>query len=553
MLYQKDPALQPRSSDIDKERHREELDAFHSDIVAQRAKDRVERQLEITTTQINHEYRKRIKEAREMIDRLSKSSAELATERSFLREAREVLLEYLGRLQNPIKLNLQWVQLRKNHRRSSLGNQGVSEAMDNSHRDLRGAVLKLTSALTDVDVAMKRVDECVEAHQREIKDKNTTVVLDSACLLPNLEVPVRDENSVKLHSSVVRRTGLHTEQEYQNNVAALISSAPPIRQTAKQVVARAKAVCRWIVENGYLERPTHVVDVLKSSVQDSEKQQKQLEYNAKMIQGQMLALEKNRAQLLGTLEKVHQKVVETQRRLDMKLVRPIVDDSRRDIDEELERATTSLLQSELSIKNQLFDVETRRQRLILLYQDIETELQSKKRAYAVDMSCLNAQISQDDLYGHHHHHKNNNSSSGRRGTSTSSNNNNSNNQNGSGSLSNSGAMYGAGVTSGRRQVLAPLVASGSSNNNGGTGLMASSGSHHNNHHMTNMTMRSLQQQSHLMMGDGSGRFNHQDDNNCGIINVGIGSTAKTVKTVKFPPLVTGRNNNNNNGAGSMRR
>src|SRR5262249_18738244 len=96
--------------------------------------------------------------------------------------------------------------------------------------------------------------------------------------------------------------------------------------------------------------------------------------------------------LLGTLEKLHQKLTETQRRLDMKLVRPVVEDSRRDIDEELERATTSLLQSELAIKNQLFDVETRRQRLILLYQDIETELQSKRRAHAVDVKCLEAQI-----------------------------------------------------------------------------------------------------------------------------------------------------------------
>lgn len=381
-----------RNIDIDKERHHEELDAFHAEAIAAKAKDRVEKQLEATTANINNEYRRRIREARAMVAQLTKSAADLDQEHAALLEARNQLMDYLGQMQNPLELNLQWVQLRKAHRRSSLTGRGVAEAIENNQRDLKQAIVKATAAISELDTTLKRLTECIEHHQREIKNKNISVVLDSACLVPNLEVPVRDEHSVKLHSSVMRRDNMHIENEWRNNVAALLSNAPIMRQTARHVVLRAKAVVRWIVENGFLDRPSHVIDVLKINIKDSEKHQKQLEYNRRMVQGQMLALEKNRAQLLGTLEKVHQKVVETQRRLDMKLVRPSIEDTRRDIDEELERATTSLLQSELAIKNQLFDVETRRQRLILLYQDIETELSAKKRAHAVDRSCLEANL-----------------------------------------------------------------------------------------------------------------------------------------------------------------
>ena len=395
------PSLQLGSDDIDKLRHREELASFHAEALANRAKDRVEKQLEVTTAEINIEYRRRIKETRDMIAQLTKSSGELAEERKALKEAHEQLIGYLAKLQNPLSLNLQWVQLRKSMGRGgqNTSSSSVSDAMDNNHRDLRSAVVKVTASIAELGIALQRVDDCVAAHQRELKDKNISVVLDSACLVPNLEVPVRDANSVKLHSSIMRPSGLHTEREWRNNVTGLLSCAPPIRAQARQVVMRARAVVRWVVENGFLDRPTAVVDVLQANLAETERQQMQLEFNARMVQGQLLTLERNRAQLLATLERVHQKVIETQRRLDMKLVRPVVEDARRDIDEDLERATTNLLQSELTIKNQLFEVETRRQRLILLYQDIETELLAKKRSAAMDRTCLGTQIGDPDARG----------------------------------------------------------------------------------------------------------------------------------------------------------
>merc|ERR1719456_1969638 len=150
---------------------------------------------------------------------------------------------------------------------------------------------------------------------------------------------------------------------------------------------RVAAVVKGIQESGKTKRPAVVLDALSAHVKYESQQISSLNYNAKMVAGEIATLDKHHATVTGTLEKVRQQLQHAMQRLGLQIVRPISETTRTGVEEVLEIEVINMQRTEATLCTQLKELETKRQKMVALKAKIEAEMAERNQSLSLDNKC----------------------------------------------------------------------------------------------------------------------------------------------------------------------
>lgn len=353
---------------------------------AELARMRGEKEIQIANSNIRCEYRKRIHDTRELRDRLMHHMENLKSEISAMEQCKASLLECMAEFQRPIQLTMQWMSLREKRPPSPTATgDHVDRALKQSSYDIKGGLGQLAVHLSEVEAVMKELIETRTRFERDIESKRSTILLDEACMNETIEASARQDGP--LPRALLRSHGMSTENDWRNVTNVSISSGVAIIQKSKGIRSHVVECIRSLERGGLTKRPLAVVDALGTRLKQNIQLRTNLQVNCKMSQGELLTLDKHKAMLLGSLEKVKQQMNHALQRLELRVVKPTSEALRQGVEEQLEVEVIKLRTTEATLRNQLAELEKKRARLAHLIEQMTREISDKSEAIHLDQEC----------------------------------------------------------------------------------------------------------------------------------------------------------------------
>ncbi len=361
-----------------------------------------EQEATVATFNIRSVYNKRLQDTKAIKDRavaVTKTvEAELAAAEKVMAEVVKLLADF----QLPIQYNSQWLQMRQQNDYTGATNvahsprkeldKGIITAVFKSTEDVKAGLLEAASALKGLQSTIAVLRAAQETLKRDVSLKIGMMVIDQACM-NELIHPVSDEDA-KMTRVLMQPMGLHTDNEWVNVTSAAINGA--VSAVDKCSVARKHAmkVVKENRESSNLSRHPAVVDALTTDVKYGEKLEKNLDMNAKMIQGEIRKLDKQRKLLQDSLALVGDRLRHAQQRMELCGVRTKVDTINVDVEEVLEMEIISMKKSQSEIAQNLRVVEKSREVAMRLLDKTVSEAVNHGKVTVLDKQCLSLRLPQ---------------------------------------------------------------------------------------------------------------------------------------------------------------
>jgi hypothetical protein len=350
------------------------------------ARRRGEREIQIADGNIKSEYKKRLKSTKELRAKLQHHLQFLNAELEAFSAARDELLNMMVQVQRPLMLTQQWLHVRAEE--GSFGDP-IEGSLQQSVYEGKSSVATLAELLGEAQIVMGLLTTTKQRYEKEIEAKEMIILLDKASMDDALSGAIAMDviKTIPVQRALMQTHALHTEDEWKMGTAASISSGTAVVERAKAARKNILNALRLINKAGRLQRPLCVVDALQQRIRENSFQCHLLDLNMKMIQGEMLTLEKQKAMLNGSLEKVRQQLETARQRLSVRVVKPPQEVQQAGVEETLEVEVIRMKNTEASLLKQLKELETKMKRLNMLVGEIRKELGEKSVALNLDKKC----------------------------------------------------------------------------------------------------------------------------------------------------------------------
>lgn len=379
-------AQREKTGDMDIVTKGQAPEVFIAEQAAAMARQRGEKELVVASTNINAEYRKRIVETQELASRIQHNLDVVQAELKHAVKARESVVKALTEVQRPLSLTMDWYTARSRHVNTPSG-ETVDRALNQTTHDLKGVIDTLSTLLIELDKALAGLRTTEQRYQSELHAKQSNIVLDRACVSGALDRSAGQLESPRLQRALLATHGMHTENEWRNRTSASLSVGVSAIEDSKKLRKKIQAAVKGIEESGKTKRPAAVVDALRSHSKYEAQQCQSLKYNAKMVSGEMVTLEKHHATISSTLARVRQQLAEANRRLTLQVVRPQGETARTGVEEVLEIELVNMRRTEKSLMKQLTELEVKLDRLTHHRDKIDREHEEHVKAQQLDQRC----------------------------------------------------------------------------------------------------------------------------------------------------------------------
>lgn len=359
------------------------------------ARKRGERDIEHANNNIRTEYRKRLHDTREMKSRMEHCVSTVGVEVGILERCRGELLEGLRGFEPNIALSAQWNALRRGRPGSpSMHHENVVRALSQNNEELKAAIGRLTAALVQLDDSLKELRGCQQSLGKEVNAKMATMIIDNACMeeLINAADLLGPDHRLKPQSAIMQSSKLHTHNEWSNTAESVISNALAQIEVSQGRRKKALSVLRTTREAGRYNRSPLVLDALQTRLRYNQQQLASLELNISMLSGQIDQLDKQRASLGGSLEKIMQQQSIAQQRLDVRAMLPTKENTRPNVEATLEIEIFNLGRNERDLRAKLAELERSHHKQLQLRASMEAEHKSRSAAVALDKACLELRL-----------------------------------------------------------------------------------------------------------------------------------------------------------------
>jgi prefoldin subunit 5 len=361
-----------------------------------------EAEANMATSNIRSVYNKRLQDTKALKDRAVLVGKSVEAELAASEKAKAELVKLLGDFQLPIQYNAQWLQMRQQNTFS-----GSSHVVQSPRRDLDHSIVKavfkstddVKAGLAEVAAALKELQSKISALQaaqevlkRDVSLKIGMMVIDQACMNELVQPVASDEG--KMNRVLMQPMRFHTDNEWVNVTSSAMHAAVSAVDHCSAARKHAMKVVRENRESSNLSRHPAVVDALNVDVKYGEKLEKNLDMNAKMIQGEMHKLDKQRKLLQESLALVQDRLRHAQQRMELCGVRSKVDTINVDVEEVLEMEIISMKKSRDEIAHNLRVVEKSREVAMRLLDKTVCEAVEHGKVTVLDKQCLSLRLPQ---------------------------------------------------------------------------------------------------------------------------------------------------------------
>lgn len=370
--------------------------------LADMARKRGEADMVLANTNIRKEYTKRLKQTREMKDHMERIQRDLRTEMAHCEHARNEVLSGLRDFEPILLLSKRWSDIRRGRPTSPSSHyESISRATTQYNDEVKLYMEKLVSALRDLETSLTEMRDIDRFLDNDINAKVSTMIIDNACMeeLISPQDLMGPGSNLPIHNAIMQSSKLHTEKEWANNATAVLSSTNSHIIQSQKHRKKAIGLCRSLRESGKYNRSPAVLDAFAGRIKYNKHHCMSLEANMLMVNGQIDALDRQKAMMVGSLEKVLQQLGNARQRLNVRALLPDKENTRPDVEVTLEIEMSNLRQSELQLRDKLTELEKKREKQIRLLKQMNDEVQMRSDAIRSDTQCAELKLTSSSSQG----------------------------------------------------------------------------------------------------------------------------------------------------------
>lgn len=362
--------------------------------LAELARKRGEKEIETANNNIRTEYRKRLHDTKEMKSRMEHCISTLNIEIGTLERCKSEIVEGLRNFEPNLALSAQYNDLRKGRPSSpSIHYENVVRAIAQNNEELKQNVSRLSQVLAQLEESLRELRQCQKYVSNEINAKMTTMIIDNACMeeLINPNDLIGDL-PMKSQSALMQSSKMHTSNEWSNTAESVISTALAQIEVSQLRRKKALSVLRIIREAGKYNRNPLVLDAFQARMKHNQGQVASLDLNISMISGQIEQLEKQKASLVGFLDKILQQQDIAKQRLNVRAMLPSKENTRPNVETTLEVEIVNSERNEKDLRAKLKELEKNLVKQQTLRASMKQEHKERTDALNLDKSCFELRL-----------------------------------------------------------------------------------------------------------------------------------------------------------------
>eukprot|EP00758_Cryptobia_borreli_P010268 Tbor_TRINITY_DN5555_c4_g6::TRINITY_DN5555_c4_g6_i1::g.13300::m.13300 len=360
------------------------------------ARKRGEKEIEFANDTIRNEYRKRLKDTREMKDKMEHIQKQLKTEISLCEVARGVILLGLRNFEPSLILNKQWsINMRDRPSSPSLYFETILKSVSQNNKEIQTHISELVDTITLIDACVVKLNKLNQILSQEINTKMDNMIIDNVCieeLIQPGDVMDTSDKGLMPQSALNQSSKLYTEREWANKTDNVVSSTVSQIGMSQCMRKEAMRIMKSLTDSGKFGRCPSVLDAFTAHLNYSQKQCTSLDANISLLKGRIDHLHKEKTILIGLLENIIRNLKTNYQRLSVRTLLPAKEHANQDVEATLEVEITNMKATECLMREKLTECEKRQVTQEQLLERMVQERAYRNSSVELDTACLKMQL-----------------------------------------------------------------------------------------------------------------------------------------------------------------